>query len=99
MANNERNVAAQQFLSQVEGFSAKPEVHLTGLNLDDRGDLRLALMTALRGKSVKEYFNIVGGLFEAYDKADGNRAEQDRLCTLRSTVMAIGEDVLGIDWS
>ena len=99
MAENESRIAAKQFLSIVDGFSSKPEVHVTGLNLEDSGDLRLALMVVLRGKTVDEYFEIVGGLFEAYDKSEGNRAEQDRLHTFCSTVMAIGEDVLGIDWS
>lgn len=99
MAKNERQIAAQGFLSQMEGLASKPEVHVTNLNLEDRGDLRLALTTLLRGKSVDDYFLIVGGLFEAYDKAKGNRTEQDRLHTLSSTIMAIGEDDLGIDWS
>jgi len=99
MAKNERQIAAQGFLSQVDGLASKPEVHVTNLNLEDRGDLRLALISLLRGKTVKEYFNIVGGLFEAHDKAKGNRAEQDKLHTLSSTIMGIGEDVLGIDWS
>jgi len=99
MAKNERQIAAQGFLTQVEGFSSKPEVHVTNLNLEDRGDLRLALTTLLRGKSVKDYFLIVGGLFEAHDKAKGNRIEQDRLHEFSSIIMGIGEDVLGIDWS
>ncbi len=99
MLRNEGEIAAQQFLLQVQGLSSKPEMHITDLNLEERGDLRLALMGALRGKTVEEYFDIVGGLFEAYDKAEGNRQEQVRLHTLSSTVMAIGVDVLGIDWS
>lgn len=99
MAENERQIAAQGFLSQVDGLASKPEIHVTNLNLQDRGDLRLALTSLLRGKTVEEYFNIVGGLFEAHDKAKGNRVEQDKLHTLRSIIMGIGEDVLGIDWN
>ena len=99
MAKNERQTAAQGFLSQMEGLASKPEVHVTNLNLENRGDLRLALTSLLRGKTVKEYFDIVGGLFDAYDKAKGNRAEQDKLHTLSSTIMSIGEHDLGIDWS
>jgi hypothetical protein len=99
MAYNERQSAAQQFLSQVEGFSLKPELHVTDLNLENRGDLRLALIALLRGKTEDDYFLIVRGLFDAYDKAEGNRAEQDKLHTLSSTVMDIGGEVLGIDWS
>lgn len=97
MAKNERQIAAQGFLSQVSELASKPEVHVTNLNLEDRGDLRLALTTLLRGKNVDDYFLIVGGLFEAYDKAK-DRVEQDRLQTLSSTIMSIGEDNLGIDW-
>jgi len=99
MQKNEREVAAQQFLSQVKELYSKRVMNVTDLNLEAIGDLRLALMGTLRGKTVQEYFDIVGGLVKAYDKAEGNRQEQDRLHTLSSIVMAIGEDVLGIDWS
>ena len=99
MAKNERQIAAQGFLSQVDGLASKPEVHVTNLNLENRGDLRLALTSLLRGKTEEEYFNIVAGLFDAYDKAEGNRTEQDKLHTLSSTIMSIGEHDLGIDWS
>ena len=105
MEVNERQIAekrqraAEQFLSQLREFSSNPEVHITNLNVENREDLILASMAALRGKTVEEYFDIVGGLFEAFDQAEGNTAEQDRLFSLSNMVMTIGEGVLGIDWS
>jgi hypothetical protein len=99
MAKNERQNAAQGFLAKYSELALKPEVHVTNLNLGDRGDLRMGVTSLLRGKTVNDYFQIVDGLMEAYVKAEGDGAEQERLHELSSLIMAIGEEDLGIDWS
>ncbi len=78
--------AAHELIARQNDILTKREFLITDIDPEKHQDRILALQLALRGKTVKEYFDIVDGLFEI------NSGIVDQ-------VMDIGEQELGIDWN
>lgn len=89
---------AQKLMQQYQGLLSQKEIVITDIDPDKHEDRLLALETALRGKTVENYFSIVRGLFQAMD-AETDKEKSISLHDLIGMIMAIGERNLGIDWN
>lgn len=86
------------FVGELNALGTKTEITLKDVNFGDRFDNDLVLRIALRGKSVDDYFGLVGRLMDAYE-ATTDKKVKDQYLNLWHHIMAIGENTLGIDWS
>lgn len=89
---------AQKLMQQYQDILSQGEIVISDIDPDKSEDRLMALETALRGKTVEEYFEIVGGLFRAHD-AETDLEKRNSLHDLTCMIMSIGERNLGIDWS
>ena len=89
---------AEKLIQQYQNLLSQKDIVILNINPNSDEDRVLALETALRGKTVDEYFSIVDGLFEeAYAETD--KEKKNSLNDLARVIMGIGELKLGIDWS
>jgi len=91
-------VDINEFLNNLSELSSQDKVFVEKLNPKNPEDADIILRIALRGKTKREYRQIVNGLIH-YSHNLEDKEREDEIYKLTLKVIILGEDIHGLIWT